>query len=112
LPNRHGSIVLIFNPDAKISVEDVRGVKVLVIDDAFVEPEKYRAHAKASMQTAKIRNIPIGFEIITADFGNHFPGYADELSALITEHIGQNVAGFFGFSLLDVKLEAFRGPYY
>lgn len=103
---------MLFNPDAKISIEDVHGIKVMVMDDAFVEPEKFRAHAKASMQPAQIRKIPIGYEILAADFGFHFPGYADDLAALITEHIGQNVADFFGFNLPDVKLKAFRGPYY
>lgn len=103
---------MLFNPEAKISIKDVRGIKALVIDDAFAEPEIYRAHAKASMLPAQIRKIPIGYEIHAADFGNHFPGYAGELAALITEHIGQNVADFFGFNLPDVKLHAFRGPYY
>jgi hypothetical protein len=112
LPDWHWRVILLFNPDAKINIEDVRGIKVLVIDDAFAEPEKYRAHAKASMPTARIRNIPIGYEILADDFGIHFPGYANELAALITEHIGQNVADFFGFNLPDVELEAFRGPYY
>lgn len=111
-PDRQESIILIFNPEAKIAVKDVRGVKVLIIDDAFAEPAKYRAHAKASMLPGQTRKIPLGYEIYPADFGARFPGFADELATLITEHIGQNVADFFGFNLAEVNLRAFRGPYY
>lgn len=102
----------IFNPDATITIDDVHGLKCLLIDDVFSDPDGLRRCAKDSLQPENITNLRLGYEIHPPGIDDHLPNYSDELAGMIHQHIGANVCAFFGIDESAVSLQAYKGPYF
>lgn len=103
---------MLINPNAKMTVEDIHGMSCLIIDDAFLEPNKLRLYAKESQRPECIRKSTLGYAIHPADLRDQMPNYENELAGLIHRHIGKNICDFFGLKVSDVTLKAFKGPYF
>jgi len=102
---------LLLNPNAKIKIEDVCGVKFLIIDDFFIDPDAIRQYAKKSMVSGAVNKNIMGFEIHPHDIASKIPNYANELGCIIHKYIGDNVCDFFNIKE-KVSLSAFKGPYF
>jgi hypothetical protein len=104
---------VIFNPRATITIDEVHGLKCLLIDDAFLNPGDLRDYAKIALQrTGPNLAWPWSYQILPADVNQKLPNYKEELGSLIEKHIGKNVCEFFGIEDSDVTLQAYKGPYF
>ena len=103
---------MVFNPNATITIEDVHGLKCLLIDDAFLNPDELRQYAKDSRQSGRIGKLRIGYEIHPTDIDRKLPNYKDELASTIHKHIGANICESFGIDESVVSLKAYKGPYF
>ncbi len=100
------------NPNATITIDDVQGLKCLLIDNAFLNPDELRQYAKDSLQTERKVELKLGYEIHPADIDQRIPNYKDELASTIDKHIGASIREFFGVDDSVASLKAFKGPYF
>ena len=100
------------NSEAKITVDDVQGLKCLILDDAFLNPDELRQYSVDCFHPEKVTRNRLGYEIHPRDIDQKIPNFREHLAQIVHTHIGTNICGFFGIDVSQVSLRAYKGPYF
>lgn len=102
----------IFNNSPELQTLEIAGMKVLVVDNALNDPDRFRAQAVENSQSMVRREVGIGYELHPhpRQFQEMYPGFSSELGRIVHSNLGEYIRSFFGLDASYSLLRIFKGP--